>query len=94
VLVTRISAREIARRAGGRVVGDEDATVDDWAFDSRVLRDGACFVALRGARDGHDFVSAAFEAGARVALVENDFRAGSHPARGRALVHVGDTLGA
>ncbi len=94
MLVTRLSAQEIARRAGGRVVGDGDATVDVWAFDSRVLGDGACFVALQGARDGHDFVAAAFDAGARVALVGNDFAGVSPLGRGRALVHVGDTMGA
>jgi UDP-N-acetylmuramoyl-tripeptide--D-alanyl-D-alanine ligase len=94
VLVTVLAAREIARRAGGRVVGDDGATVDAWAFDSRVLRDGACFVALRGSRDGHDFVAAAFDAGARVAIVDHDF-AGSAPlGAGRALVHVDDTLDA
>ena len=92
--MTRLRAQEIARRAGGRVVGDGDATVDVWAFDSRVLGDGACFVALQGARDGHDFVAAAFDAGARVALVDNDFAGVPQLGRGRALVHVGDTLGA
>jgi UDP-N-acetylmuramoyl-tripeptide--D-alanyl-D-alanine ligase len=94
MLVTRLRAQEIARRAGGHVVGDGDATVDVWAFDSRVLGDGACFVALQGARDGHDFVAAAFDAGARVALVDNDFAGVPQLERGRALVHVGDTLGA
>jgi UDP-N-acetylmuramoyl-tripeptide--D-alanyl-D-alanine ligase len=94
VLVTRLRAQEIARRARGRVVGDEGATVDAWAFDSRVLGDGACLVAVLGARDGHDFVAAAFDAGARVALVDNDYAGVSRPGPGRALVHVGDTLGA
>jgi UDP-N-acetylmuramoyl-tripeptide--D-alanyl-D-alanine ligase len=87
-----IDAREIARRAAGRVVGDAAATADTWAFDSRVLADGACFVALRGARDGHDFVAAAFDAGARIAVVDHDFSAGSRVPDGCALVHVGDTL--
>jgi UDP-N-acetylmuramoyl-tripeptide--D-alanyl-D-alanine ligase len=94
VLVTRLRAQEIARRAGGRVVGDADATVDAWAFDSRVLGDGACFVALQGARDGHDFVAAAFDAGAHVAIVDNDFAGTPRLGRGRALVRVGDPLGA
>ena len=33
---------------------------------------GACFVALKDHRDGHDFVGAAFRAGAHVALVDRD----------------------
>ncbi len=92
--MTMLTAREIAGRCGGRVVGDENATIDAWAFDSRALDDGACFVALRGARDGHDFVAAALDAGARVALVEADFPGVADLQPGRALVHVGDTLGA
>ena len=91
--MTLLTAREIAGRALGRVVGDESATVDAWAFDSRALADGSCFVALRGARDGHDFVGAAFDAGARVAIVADDFT-GVAPQSGTALVHVGDTLAA
>jgi UDP-N-acetylmuramoyl-tripeptide--D-alanyl-D-alanine ligase len=94
VLVSLLTAREIARRAGGRVSGDEGATVDAFAFDSRVLADGACFVALRGARDGHDFVAAAFGAGARVALVDHSFAEMPPVGGGRALVFVDDTLDA
>ena len=90
--MTLIDAAEIARRAAGRVVGDAGATADSWAFDSRLLTDGACFVALRGARDGHEFVAAAFDAGARIALVDHNFSGMSHLRDGCALVHVGDTL--
>ncbi len=87
-----LTAAEIARRCGGRVEGDPQARVDAWAFDSRALSDGACFVALRDQRDGHDFVRVAFDAGAHVAVVDhrpNDVR--EVPA-GRALIHVDDTL--
>ena len=92
--MTALSAREIARRARGRVAGDEDASAYTWDFDSRALRDGACFVALRGARDGHDFVADAFGAGARIALVDDSFADVRRLGPGQALVHVGDTLGA
>lgn len=40
-------------------------------IDSRTLMPGALFVALRGERDGHEFVAAAAEAGASGALVEH-----------------------
>jgi UDP-N-acetylmuramoyl-tripeptide--D-alanyl-D-alanine ligase len=89
-----MTAGEIARRALGRVVGDETASADAWAFDSRTLGEGACFVALRDARDGHDFVAAAFDAGARIALVDHAFVPPPDLGPGRALVYVGDTLGA
>lgn len=44
-------------------------TVDGACIDSRLVRGGELFVALRGARDGHDFVGAAVQAGAAACLV-------------------------
>lgn len=84
----RLSASELAALVGGLVVGDPDAAASTFAIDSRVLVPGACFVALRGERDGHDFAGDAFARGARVALVS---RALPHPA-GTALVVVDDPL--
>jgi UDP-N-acetylmuramoyl-tripeptide--D-alanyl-D-alanine ligase len=84
-----LTASEIAAKCGGRVDGDARARVDAWEFDSRRLAPGSCFVALRDARDGHDFVGAAFAAGAAVAIVD---RAVVDAPPGRALVHVTDTL--
>ncbi len=87
-----MTASEIARRCGGHVIGDPDAQVDSWAFDSRALDPGACFVALRDARDGHDFVYDAFDAGARVALVDRLLQPSRAMSPGHALVRVADTL--
>src|SRR5215472_6723150 len=87
-----MTASEIANRSGGTVEGDGDAVVRSWAFDSRALEPGACFVALRDQRDGHDFVPAAFEAGASVALVDHALAPSFHLPLGRALVRVPDTL--
>jgi UDP-N-acetylmuramoyl-tripeptide--D-alanyl-D-alanine ligase len=39
------------------------------SIDTRTIKEGDLFVALQGARDGHDFVHAAFEAKAGAALV-------------------------
>jgi UDP-N-acetylmuramoyl-tripeptide--D-alanyl-D-alanine ligase len=61
---------EIARATGGRVVGPGDRRVDGATMDSRGLRPGQLFVALRGERDGHDFVPDARNAGAGAVLVE------------------------
>ena len=53
----------------GRVLGDAPA-ITGVSIDTRSLRPGDLFVALKGeARDGHDFVRAAFKAGAAAALV-------------------------
>ena len=80
VLVTRLTAaRDRApRRRRRRRRRRPTPSSTSWAFDSRALEPGACFVALRGHRDGHDFVGAAFGAGARVALVDR-----SEPFSGR-----------
>jgi UDP-N-acetylmuramoyl-tripeptide--D-alanyl-D-alanine ligase len=57
------------------------------SIDTRSLAKGDLFVALEDQRDGHDFVGAAFAAGAAGALV-------SKPVGGGPSVHVGDTLAA
>ena len=86
------TADEIARAAGGAVVaGSPDAAVTSWAFDSRALEPGACFVALRGDRDGSDFVADAFAAGARVALVSRPSTP-TVPPDGAAIVEVDEAL--
>ncbi|MBD5603822.1 MAG: hypothetical protein IAI48_01815, partial [Candidatus Eremiobacteraeota bacterium] len=44
---------------GARVVGDLDRVAIGVTHDSRAVRPGTLFVALRGSRaDGHDFVGA------------------------------------
>jgi len=53
----------------GKQVG-QDEGFSSVSIDSRAVRPGALFVALRGnALDGHSFVEAAFEAGASAAMV-------------------------
>lgn len=80
---------DVARAVGGHVEGDGAARVTSVSIDTRRLRPGALFVALRGARDGHDFVAAAFAAGAAGALVGD----GRDVPRA-ALVRAGDPLAA
>jgi UDP-N-acetylmuramoyl-tripeptide--D-alanyl-D-alanine ligase len=63
------SAAEIARATGGTASGDFQ--VSGVEMDSRDVRSGDLFVALRGeAMDGHAFVDKAFANGAAAALVE------------------------
>jgi UDP-N-acetylmuramoyl-tripeptide--D-alanyl-D-alanine ligase len=92
--MSALTAREIATRCAGTVEGDDDAAVKSWAFDSRALEPGACFVALRDQRDGHDFVPAAFDSGASVAIVDHGLAPSFRLPLGRALVHAPDTLAA
>ena len=60
--------------------------VSGLSIDTRSLKEGDLFVALRGARDGHDFVSAAFAAKAGAALVSRDIENAGGP-----LLTVADT---
>jgi UDP-N-acetylmuramoyl-tripeptide--D-alanyl-D-alanine ligase len=62
--------QDAAQAVGGRLVGD-DRPYDAVSTDSRTLKPGALFVALRGPNfDGGEFVAAAAAAGAIGALVE------------------------
>lgn len=69
----RETARLVAALAGARVVGSLPAQVDAIATDSRAVRPGTLFVALRGERvDGHTFVAGAVARGASAVVVEVD----------------------
>jgi UDP-N-acetylmuramoyl-tripeptide--D-alanyl-D-alanine ligase len=62
----------VAEITGGRLAGD-DREVTGVAIDSREVRPGDLFVALMGEHaDGHEFVDAAFFAGATGAVVQRE----------------------
>ncbi|SEQ31075.1 UDP-N-acetylmuramoyl-tripeptide--D-alanyl-D-alanine ligase [Thalassovita taeanensis] len=63
------TAAEAAAATGGQAVGDWQ--VDGVSIDTRTLQEGDLFVALKAARDGHDFVAQALAHGAGAALVSH-----------------------
>jgi UDP-N-acetylmuramoyl-tripeptide--D-alanyl-D-alanine ligase len=66
----RFSALEIALAVGGRLVTERHANVNGVVTDSRNIRRGCLFVAIKGPNfDGHRFVREAFAKGAAVALI-------------------------
>ncbi len=68
----------------------DDRPIADISTDTRTLKAGACFVALRGERfDGHDHLDAAIDAGASALVVADVQRA---PRRGVPVFEVPDTL--
>jgi UDP-N-acetylmuramoyl-tripeptide--D-alanyl-D-alanine ligase len=78
------TAQEIALATGGRIEGGVfDAS--GLTYNSREIGPGDLFLALKGARDGHDFAASAFAAGAAGALVER-------PVDGGPCIVVPDTL--
>jgi UDP-N-acetylmuramoyl-tripeptide--D-alanyl-D-alanine ligase len=66
-----------------------DAAIGGVSIDSRTIAPGELFVALRDARDGHDFVADAFARGAAAAMVHRNPPGVSAHAP---LLRVGDTL--
>jgi UDP-N-acetylmuramoyl-tripeptide--D-alanyl-D-alanine ligase len=92
------TAFEAAAATGGALCargGDPGRWIaEEWSahgvsIDTRTLTPGEIFVALVDARDGHDFVGAAFERGASAALVA---RAPQNAPDGAPLLIVDDTL--
>ncbi|SDZ51548.1 UDP-N-acetylmuramoyl-tripeptide--D-alanyl-D-alanine ligase [Jannaschia faecimaris] len=65
--MTLWTAADAAKATGGQAMGDWSVT--GFGIDSRALEPGQMFVALKAARDGHDFVRMALDAGAGAALV-------------------------
>lgn len=61
------TAAEAAAATGGQAIGDW--AVNGVSIDTRTLASGDLFVALKAARDGHEFVGQALEKGAGAALV-------------------------
>ena len=92
------TAFEAAAATGGALCsrgGDPSRwEAEEWSaggisIDTRSLKPGDIFVALRDQRDGHEFLTSAFEAGAAAALVA---KAPSDAPDGAPLLVVGDTL--
>jgi UDP-N-acetylmuramoyl-tripeptide--D-alanyl-D-alanine ligase len=73
----------------GKADGTPDRPIAGFCIDTRTLQPGDAFVALKDQRDGHDFVTNAFKAGAACAIVLDTYV--RQPGDG-ALVRVPDTL--
>ena len=64
------TAESMAGATGGKILAP--FAINGVSIDTRSLKPGDLFVALKDVRDGHDFVDAAFAAGAGGCLVERD----------------------
>ena len=65
--MTLWTSQDAAKATGGRATRDWQAS--GVSIDTRTIAPGDLFVALKAARDGHDFVAQALENGAAAALV-------------------------
>jgi UDP-N-acetylmuramoyl-tripeptide--D-alanyl-D-alanine ligase len=90
--MNRLSIFQIAELAGASVTsGDSNISVAKISTDSRTVKRGELFVALRGENfDGHKYVEAAAKAGAAGAMVESGWK-GEVP-ENFAIVRAPDTL--
>jgi len=90
--MNRLSIFQIAEFAGAAVLsGDGKISIDKISTDSRTLKRGELFVALRGENfDAHNFVESAAKGGAAGAIVHSNWM-GKIPAN-FALIRTEDTL--
>jgi UDP-N-acetylmuramoyl-tripeptide--D-alanyl-D-alanine ligase len=88
--MSRFTPSQLAEWTGGRWTAFPVAALTGFTMDTRQLRAGQVFVALKtGKRDGHTFLSAAQAAGARAAIV-----AAPNPALTLPQLVVGEPLAA
>jgi UDP-N-acetylmuramoyl-tripeptide--D-alanyl-D-alanine ligase len=83
------SSSELSAAFDARAEGGAVTSVTGISIDTRTLRPGDLFVALKDQRDGHDFIAAAFKAGAAAALALESYE---RKAGDGALFKVPDTL--
>jgi len=62
---------QVASQLGAEIRGDGSVMPTALSLDTRTLPPGACFVALRAERDGHDFAAQAVARGAAAILVDH-----------------------
>jgi UDP-N-acetylmuramoyl-tripeptide--D-alanyl-D-alanine ligase len=81
--------KKLAEVIKAQIVSDSTQTISSVSIDSRMVRHGGIFFAIKGANhDGHDFVSQAFENGAACAVVQKKVTA----AADKPVLLVGDTI--
>ena len=68
---------ELASATGGTLTGALSGAASGVNFDSRAVVPGDIFLALKGERDGHDFVPQAFQAGAAIAVTRRPVPGGT-----------------
>jgi UDP-N-acetylmuramoyl-tripeptide--D-alanyl-D-alanine ligase len=90
----KISATEIATAIGGQVLyGQPDSRFAGFNSDSRTVRQGELFWALKGDRfDGHDFVKRAAKQGASGMVVRKAFQGSTDDLSNVVVMTVDDTL--
>ncbi len=88
--MAEITAQEIAKKTGGKIIqGNPNYCFQKFGIDSRRTEQGELFVAIKGERDGHEFVEDALRKGARGAIVSKKINISQ---KDFILIKVKDTL--
>ncbi len=81
------------KATSGRLVKGAATVARDVGIDSRTIKRGSLFIAIKGEKfDGHKFIGAAFDKGASMAMVSDETAMRKFP--GKTFVVVGDTTAA
>lgn len=93
VLAMRFSAQWAAEMCAGSLIG-ADTKIEGASFDSREIRPGEMFVAVKGERDGHEFVAQASQSGAAACLVSASWAESAGGSVAVPMIAVDDTINA
>ena len=85
-----MKVKDILKITNGKLIcGDENIEVNDFSRDTREIKEGDTYIALKGEKfDGNNFCQDAVEKGAKVCIVSKDIGA----INGIAIIKVEDTL--
>jgi len=96
MIKNRFSLQDILDSTGGTLIrGDPSKAFREISIDSRTIKRGDLFIALRGVRfDGHQFSKEALEKGGEGVIIENESLGAKEilDPGGKAVIAVGDTL--
>jgi UDP-N-acetylmuramoyl-tripeptide--D-alanyl-D-alanine ligase len=85
-----LQLNQIAEAVNGSLVGAGEITARGYSIDTRTLKPGDLFFAVRGPRfDGHDFLQQALEKRAAGVVIE---RSAMQPTAGFGVIHVDSTV--
>lgn len=90
-IMGNLTAREIIEATGGRVIygNSRNAVFTGVSIDSRTIRKGELFIALKGQRfDGHDYLADAMGTGSGALISDPP----AEPGKGKTIIYVNSTL--
>ena len=70
-LMSLFNPVDLSRCCGGEWTSLPEVNVEGFCFDSRNIKHGDLFIALKAERDGHDYINQAMSSGAVAALVDH-----------------------